>query len=43
MNEHCNFGVINLINDDPFDYLLNRTSNQVEQEMISLVKMVNGF
>jgi hypothetical protein len=32
-----------LANDDPFDYLLNGTSNQIKQKMISLVKWPMGF
>jgi hypothetical protein len=42
MNEHCSYWMINLINDDPFDYLSNGSSSLVEQKMIALVKMANG-
>jgi hypothetical protein len=42
MNEHYNYWLINLTSDDPFDYLSNGTFNQVEQKMISLVKLANA-
>ncbi len=43
MNGHCSYWLINLINDDPFDYLPNGTFNEVKQKMISMFKMGNGF
>jgi len=43
MNEFNCYWLINLASDDPFDYLLNGTSNQVKQKMISLVKWPMGF
>ncbi len=44
MNGGCSFQPINLINDDPFDYLSNGTSSQIEQtKKTSLIKMAIGF
>jgi len=36
MNENCSYWMINLINDDRFDYLSNGTFSQVEQKNDSL-------
>ncbi len=43
MNGHYSYWLIDLTNDDPFDYLPNGTFNEVKQKMISMFKMGNGF
>lgn len=43
MNGHRSYWLINMNNFDPFDYLSNGTFNKVEQKMVSLVKLANGF
>jgi hypothetical protein len=43
MNGHCNYWLINLTSDDPFDSLSNGTSNEVEQKNDILPTIISNY